>query len=100
MTILKYPLSFKPRQTLMLPKGARLLCVQMQHESPMLWAEMQHESPMLWAVVDQHETAKDAVTLLTVGTGHIMSESDVSSRYIGTYQTSGVDNVFHVFEVV
>jgi voltage-gated potassium channel Kch len=73
----------------MLPKSARLLCVQIQHESP-----------MLWALVDQHDTAKDAVTLLTVGTGHIMSESDVSSRYIGTYQTSGVDNVFHVFEVV
>jgi hypothetical protein len=38
-TIHKYPLHIADRQTVAMPRGARILTVQMQHEVPCLWAQ-------------------------------------------------------------
>jgi hypothetical protein len=90
MTIYKYPLRVDDRQKVEMPRGARVLC-----------AQVQLGSPCVWALVDENETAKDTVILLTYGTGHYMSPTQAKdNEYVGTYQLAGGDLVFHVFRDV
>jgi len=85
ITIYKYPLLMTDQQQLYLPGGSEILCVQVQHEQPCIWV--------------RQETTNSSVyrTLRTYGTGHQMQSP--SEKYIGTYQLSGGQLVFHVFEV-
>lgn len=62
-------------------------------ERKLLTVQMQGVSPMLWALVDPHSTQTET-TILTRGTGHPI-DNGVSLNYIGTYQIEPL--VFHVF---
>ena len=82
----KYSLAVETRQDVMMPKGARVLTVQVQQGQP-----------CVWALVDPHTDPDDywPVTLCTYGTGHPMPGDP--GEYVGTFQLSGGALVFHVF---
>lgn len=84
--IWKYELEITGKQTLHLPIGAEMLCVQMQGVTP-----------CLWALVKPYGVTEDRY-IETFGTGHnIGCDMGIDRAYIGTYQT--IDKlVFHVFE--
>lgn len=82
-TIWKFELETKDTQFISMPKGAEILCVQIQIGNP-----------CVWALVDPEAEKKD-VEFSTIGTGH-----PVDGRpkiYIGTYQIIHRMLVFHVF---
>ncbi len=90
-TIYKYPLQTTNVQILELPKGAEVLTVQTQNDTP-----------QLWAVVDpENELEKRIIEI--IGTGHPVRSStvwraNISRKYISTYQLFAGKGVFHVFE--
>ena len=50
-TIWKFPLSLRAFQRVSVPKGAQVLSVQMQQETPTLWALVSTDAPLaLWAL--------------------------------------------------
>ena len=71
-------------QTIEMPGGAKVLCVQEQKGDPYLWALVDSDTP----------TSKRAFSIF--GTGHDVP-SDPGS-YIGTFQLNDGQFVFHVFE--
>ncbi len=83
MTIYKYPLAVTDRQTVEIPEGAELLCVQLQNMEPMLWAKV------------DPARAKVPHNILTFGTGNPIPEGQ--HQYISTYQTRSGMFVWHVF---
>ena len=83
-TIWKYALQVADLQTIAMPQGAQVLCVQTQSGIPQLWALVDPGAPM-------KERA-----FVTYGTGQEMP--DCPDVYIGTYQIRGGALVFHVFE--
>jgi hypothetical protein len=84
-TVFKYPLA-SIEQTVALPSGARILCVQAQSGALCLWALVDTDNP----TVDR--------TFRVYGTGHALP-SDFGSRYIGTVQQMNGALVWHVFEL-
>jgi hypothetical protein len=83
-TIHKYQLQVVDNQSVIMPRGARIMTVQVQRGIPSLWAEVDDQ-----AEVEQR-------TILTYGTGHpLWSEL---ATYLGTYQIQNGDLAFHVFE--
>lgn len=86
-TIWKFLLKTTEVQPIRMPKGAKILTVQVQDDSP-----------CLWALVDPH--AKPEKRMIEIfGTGHPIQSNDGNSReYIGTYQQNGGQFVGHVFE--
>jgi hypothetical protein len=82
-TIYKYPLYIQDVQTLQLPKGAEILCVQTQMQMP-----------YLWAIVDPEVKEKEDVVVRTIGTSHEFRDG-AELLYVGTYQLPSL--VFHVF---
>ena len=85
--IWKQSLECADRQTVELPIGAKVLCVQTQQEKPCLWfITPQTESP----IVEER-------TFAIRGTGH--RHPQIDGRYIGTFQLQAGSLVFHVFEV-
>ena len=97
MKVFKYslPIPIEDHFTLDLPKGARVLCVQVQYERP--W---------IWALVEPKEKFEPR-TFRLAGTGHEIAGVDsryaVSpmncGRYIGTFQLHGGALVFHLFDL-
>lgn len=85
ITIHKFELYPATVQSMMMPIGAEILSVQVQHEHPYLWAKVDTD-------VDR-ATRRFAV----IGTGHEIPEGVI--EYIGTIQLEGGSLVFHVFEV-
>lgn len=84
MVIYKYPLQITGYQTLSLPKGAKLLSVQMQGATC-----------CLWALVDPEHNIRESRTLRMLCTGEsFIKEGD----YISTFQIPNQGLVFHVFE--
>lgn len=83
-TIWKFPLQINDNVAVTMPKGAKVLCVQMQGSKP-----------CLWAVVDS-EAETETRRFFIRGTGHPMPES--FERYIGTVQMADGALIFHVFE--
>ena len=83
--IWKFPLEFAPVQTVEMPQGASLLCVQMQGGIPCLWALVYPEA------------TREARRLRMVGTGHAYHDSDLFCEYVGTFQMQDGGLVFHVF---
>lgn len=71
-TIFKYPLEITDRQTLYIPRNAKLLDVQVQRGIP-----------CLWALVDTQK-AKEPRKIQIFGTGHPAVEAGI---YIATFQT-------------
>lgn len=84
--IYKYPLQIEDNQVFEVPKGAIILCVQIQREEP-----------VLYALVDPSAETEEREFQVT-GTGHELID-DVSRVYLGTIQLRGGDLVFHVFEI-
>lgn len=91
-TIYKYSIPIEDEFTLDLPDGARILCVQTQHDAPQLWAVVDPEA--------QRITRRFAIR----GTGHPVDEAladiGMSSTYRGTFQLRNGSLVFHLFERV
>jgi hypothetical protein len=85
--IWKFPLSILQRSTIIMPKGAQVLCVQLQDTTPCIWALIPDtEAP----VVDRH--------FAVFGTGHPV-DLVPGFQYLGTFQFAfPMPLVFHVFE--
>ncbi len=87
MTIWKFPLPAPDDVvTLMMPRGAVVLSVQVQHETPCVWALVDPEAPKVprrfrWA-----------------GTGHPLDLRGFW-KFVGTFQLHGGDLVFHLFDL-
>ena len=84
MKIYKYPFPVIQNVTIKMPKGARILTVQMQGENP-----------YIWAIVDQNMTKEDR-HFKVYGTGHDLNMKQ-NEEYIGTWQEGSF--VWHLFEV-
>jgi hypothetical protein len=84
-TVYKYQLQAMDKQTIAMPVGAKILCVQAQNDVP-----------CIWAIVDT-EASLSSRHFATVGTGHPVHFS--TDKYIGTYQIRGGIYIFHVFEI-
>ncbi len=84
-TIWKYPLEITDINKIQMPKGAEILCIQMQDTTPCLWAK-----------VDSAEKEMQPRIIETCGTGNRINS--LVHNYIGTYQLSSSALVFHVFE--
>lgn len=84
--IYKYNLEATDEQTLLMPLGARILCVQMQGPALCLWAE-----------VDDAQTVEERRAFRVIGTGHPIPDA-ASLTYIGTVQMRGGQLIFHVYE--
>ena len=84
MRIWKWVLNVTDRQTIKMPALATLLSVQMQGSACCLWALCDPNAP------DEQRT------LAIYGTGNPMP--DDPGRYIATFQMSGGELVFHVFD--
>ena len=85
MRIWKWTLTISDRQTLHLPKDAKILSVQPQNDCPQLWAlcdEYAENTPRTFAMY---------------GTGHIVPGEH--GTFIGTFQLRDGHLVFHLFEV-
>lgn len=82
--VFKFPLAVTDDQTVGMPIGAEILCVQVQDSIP-----------CMWALCDPSEKLVQR-RFLTHGTGHALLLDD--ARYVGTYQLDGGMLVFHVFE--
>lgn len=83
LTIWKFPLEVEEAQYIEMPRGARVLSV-----------DVQGGIPCLWAVVDD-QNVKDSVLVITYGTGQPMQMD--YTKFIGTYQLYGGSFVGHVF---
>lgn len=81
MVIWKYPIPLGT-SSLRMPRGARLLCVQMQENMGYLWALVDQSSPL----VDRH--------IAIVGTGWTLES--LPGEYVGTLQADGY--VWHIFD--
>ena len=85
-TIWKFPIETTDFQNLVMPKGAKVLCVQIQDDNP-----------FIWAMVDP-SAEKEERSFLVLGTGHPVQTEDLNLDYIGTYQLKNGLLVFHLFE--
>jgi len=85
-TIFKYPIATTDVQTINIPHGSQILCVQVQHGNA-----------QIWALVDTNEGMQTTHTIVTVGTGHKLPSDIGATNYLGTYQLQGGALVFHVF---
>jgi hypothetical protein len=86
-SIFKYTLETTDSQYLDLPKDAEILTVQTQFDEPQLWA----------LVNPKNENTERHIEIF--GTGHpVYCDMGIERKYIGTYQLSGGNYVFHVFE--
>ena len=81
-TIWKYPLDI--RTEIMIPTGAKILCVHVQNDRPCLWAQVDPKA------------VKEKRTFKIYGTGHEMF--DACGTYVGTFMTDGGAFVWHVYE--
>lgn len=88
-TVFKYALAVTDRQSLLLPKGALALIVQVQREQPCLWCQVDSTAAL--------EERRFAI----VGTGYPLPTAEEGfAQYIGTFQQYDGDLIWHVFELV
>ena len=80
----KYTLAVMDEQTLLLPRGARIMTIQVQAGQPQLWAYVDPTKP------------KEARKIRVIGTGRMID--DDPGDYLGTFQMHAGALVFHVFE--
>ena len=85
MRIWKWALNLSDVQSVSIPKGAKLLSVQMQGDAP-----------QLWALCDERAD-KEQRHIAIYGTGNPMP--DAPGEFISTFQTHDGALVFHAFEV-
>lgn len=86
-TIHKFQLGVEAVTVVELPKGARILAVQLQTGKPVMWALVDTDAP------------KESRSFRTVCTGENLGDPyHVVMDYIGTYQMEEGSLVLHVFE--
>jgi len=85
--IWKYQLTVRDRMHVLMPRGAKILTVQIQRDNP-----------CVWALVDP-EKADERRTFVIFGTGHPVIH-DERLIYIGSFQLDGGALIFHVFEEI
>lgn len=85
--IWKYPLDVTNPNRVSMPKGAEILCVQIQFDIPTLWAKVQQENERITRI------------FWIFGTGHTVPEH-LELLYISTFQLTGGALIFHVFEEI
>lgn len=89
-SIHKYPLQVTDLQTIQLPRGAKILKVDVQRGIVYLWA-LVNLNPVM---------PKENHTIRIVGTGHDIDDRDVPQmNHIGTFQLYNGDFIGHAFEV-
>lgn len=92
--IYKYPLEVTDIQTIMIPIGAEILCVQVQNDVPCIWAKVDPQMSL---------TQRGFVMY---GTGQPITQTNNIQKYIGTFQIIGgrpvfpQHLVFHLFELL
>lgn len=87
--IFKYGLSVADENSVVMPKGAIILSLQIDKRTLL---------PTIWATVDP-DAETEIRTFETIGTGHPINELSKGKRiYIGTYQCLDYF-VGHVFEI-
>ena len=74
------------QKTIEMPKGAKVLSVQMQNDIP-----------CIWVLVDP-KADKTKRTFEIFGTGHDIECDGISREFIGTFQMHSGSLVFHLFE--
>jgi hypothetical protein len=84
MKVFKQELKITDVQFVTLYMDAEIICVQVQHGKPCIW------------YTTNAPRGIKVVRIYTHGTGHLMASN--IKKYIGTYQLSEGDLVFHVFE--
>ncbi len=85
-TIWKFEFETTDNFILEMPKGAELLCVQLQKGGPCIWAIVDSNMP------------KEIYSFRIFGTGHDFEMPSEFYQYIGTYQLGyPMTLVFHVF---
>ena len=84
--IWKWTLAVTDKQSLQMPKGAKILTVQEQGGMPQLWAYCDPTEPL------------ETRTFRIVGTGNPIDQDP--GDYIGTFQMRDGALVFHVFEAL
>jgi len=82
-TIHKYKLE-SDNDRIQMPKGAEILCLQVQHNIPCIWALVDPEKPLIGR------------SFITMGTDWSIDNDKMS--YIGTYQIAAGAFIWHVFE--
>jgi hypothetical protein len=83
-SIWKFPIEITDEQKIALPITGKIISVQVQHGTP-----------CIWAMVDTEEPTSER-TFIIHGTGHPCICD--ASEFIGTFQVSCGDLVFHLFE--
>lgn len=86
MKIWKYVLQMEDEQTIKMPKGAKVLSVQMQNDEI-----------CVWALVDPAAELENKAFWI-IGTGNPFYLDMNFAKYIGTVQQLGGRLVWHIFE--
>jgi hypothetical protein len=86
MQVWKYSLDWSAFQQLDMPRGAKVLSLQVQNGEPKVWVLVNGSEP--------HERRSFG----TYATGETLPTGTDLGRFVGTYQRNGGDLVFHVFE--
>ena len=88
-TIHKFQLEMAQHQELPMPKGAKILTVQVQSYVPCIWAEVPADSSV----------EMEQRTIAMFGTGHPIPFDDYTKEvYIGTLTDEGGTFIFHVYD--
>ena len=84
--VFKYELLMCDHINIILPKGAEILKVGVQSDQPFMWTLIDPDAP------DEKRSFR------IVGTGHSIDE--INLKFIDTFQLSGGDLIFHIFEIL
>ncbi len=85
-SIWKYPVKIESEFSILIPKGGKVLSV-----------DVQNGKPVFWVIVDPNEEKKSRV-FRVYGSGHL--HEDIKGRYIGSFQLQVGTFVGHLFEEV
>ncbi len=85
LTVWKFGLNPQHVNSLLVPKGGKVLSVQTQDGEP-----------QMWILVDRHEPLEQRKFLI-YGTGHSIPSENIGT-FVGTFQQEAGALIFHVFE--
>lgn len=95
-TIWKFPLEIVDEQTIEMPAGSKILCVDTQGRDQIAeGGGMAGAAAFMWAVVDP-KAKKNPLKVFIHGTGNPFEDLH-RKEYIGTFQQHGGALVWHVF---
>lgn len=93
-TIFKYRIDIVAKQSMMLPKGAEILCVREQNREPFIWAIVNPDANF-------YEKEERVFRVIPTG-GDVPCDMGVDLKYIGTFIVPDISQsgtfVGHLFE--